>query len=111
MLITGTNGMNSLIGWAGGIILALSSFPQAVKTVRDGHADGLSSLFIASWLIGEVLSLIYVLPTFNLPLIANYSINLLIILLIGFYKIFPRFSRTVNTLSRDEIQNILRQIK
>ena len=83
----------NLIGWIASVILAVSSIPQLLKTVRDGHADGLSWAFIALWLIGEILSLVYVVPMLNWPLIANYSINLVIILVIGFYKMYPRSSQ------------------
>lgn len=92
-----------LIGWIGGILLALSSIPQAIRTVRDGNADGLSGFFIASWLIGEVLSLVYIGPTFNWPLIANYGINLLIVSLIGYYKVWPRDSRKFIDVMAEEL--------
>lgn len=91
-----------ILGWIGGITLALSSIPQLLRTIRDGHADGLSGVFIASWLIGEVLSLVYVAPTLNWPIIANYSINLLILLGIVYYKVWPRSSRKSFFLTRDE---------
>lgn len=100
-----------ILGWSGSIILAISSFPQMVKTVRDGHADGLSWFFVSLWLIGEALSLGYVVLNLNWPLIANYGANLAIVMVIGFYKMFPRSSRIDNTLTPNEINNIMRQIR
>lgn len=103
--------MNELLGWAASVVLAISSLPQCFKTVRDGHADGLSWAFIALWLIGEILSLAYVLPSMNWPLIANYGANLAILLIIGYYKMFSRFSRTPSTLTREERMEIINQIQ
>jgi|SRR5665213_2584726 len=94
-----------IIGWIGGLILAISSLPQLLKTISDGHAEGLSTVFLLAWLIGEVLSLIYVTPTHNWPLIANYSANLFIVALIGYYKVWPRSSRNLihrEPLTRDQ---------
>lgn len=100
-----------IIGWVGSILLAVSSVPQMFKTVRDGHADGLSSSFIASWFIGEVLSLIYVVPIGQWPLITNYGLNLAILSVIGYYKIWPRSSRSLNTLTKEERHAIINQIR
>jgi uncharacterized protein with PQ loop repeat len=85
--------MYNIIGWAGSIILGVSSIPQMKKVILDGHADGMAGSFLFCWTFGEILSLIYVAPSYNWPLIANYSINLVILLIIGYYKLFPRFSR------------------
>jgi uncharacterized protein with PQ loop repeat len=89
-----------IVGWLGGIVLALSSLPQAIKTFREGNANGLSGAFIASWLVGEILSLAYVGPTYNWPLIASYGVNLLIVSVIGYYKVWPRDSRKLNTFNK-----------
>lgn len=109
----------ALVGWLGSIILAVSSVPQMFKTVRDGHADGLSWAFLALWVIGEILSLVYVAHDHNWPLIANYTLNLGIIFIILRYKALPRYldtgargavRRSRNPLSRKEINDILRQM-
>ena len=103
----------SLIGWFGSVILAFSSLPQMIKVVREGNAHGLSPTFLLAWLIGEILCLIYVLPSGNWPLIANYSVNLLILLVIGYYKIFPRLSPNLihtRSLTPAERRAIIKQI-
>lgn len=82
--------MWQLLGWAGAMLLSLSVIPQMLMTMKDGHAKGLSGYFIASWTIGEILTLVYVLPTGNIPLIANYVTNLTILSVIVYYKLFPR---------------------
>jgi len=108
----------SLIGWAGSLILGLSSLPQMFKVIREGHARGLSPMFLLAWGIGEVLCLLYVMPQANLPLIANYSVNLVILLVIGYYKIW-RSTPEVNTsgagnegrgLTPKERRSIVRQL-
>lgn len=78
-----------LIGWIGSVLLAFCALPQAIKTYRDGHAEGLSLSFIAMWFFGEVLTLIYIYPAAQIPLIANYTANILIMLVIIKYKFFP----------------------
>lgn len=42
------------------------------------------------WGFGEVLTLAYVFPKMELPLIFNYSANIVFLLVIGYYKVFPR---------------------
>lgn len=43
------------------------------------------------WLFGEILTLIYVYPKSNiLPLLANYTLNLLFLIVIVWYRAFPR---------------------
>ena len=110
--------MINTIGWLGAIILAISSLPQMIKTVRDGHASGLSWIFLLLWFVGEVMCLVYVAPDHNYPLIANYLINLVILSVIGYYKIFPQFSRFDNTsgaitsgLTQQEKEQILSQLR
>ena len=85
--------MNSieLIGWLGNIIFAVSGIPQALKCFQQGHAKGVSHAMIWLWVVGEILAMIYGhlrdLPT---PLLLNYSINLICLLVILRYRYFPK---------------------
>lgn len=79
-----------IIGWVGAAFLALCGIPQMIKSIKDGHADGIADLFIIMWGVGEVLMFIYVLPIMSYPLLANYLLNILIIAVILKYKVFPR---------------------
>lgn len=66
-----------LVGWLGAIFLAICSFPQTLKNIKQGSAKNLSPLFIWLWFFGEILTLVYVLVgNFSWPLFFNYSLNL-----------------------------------
>ena len=71
--------MHAVLGWMGAVCLALCGLPQAIKTVRTRKADDISFLFLSLWLGGEVLTLAYVLPSLDFPLMVNYLVNILIV--------------------------------
>jgi uncharacterized protein with PQ loop repeat len=67
------------LGWIGGILLGICAFPQVYHTVRSNKANDISGLFLILWGLGEGLTLIYVIPQMNWPLIVNYLLNLIFI--------------------------------
>lgn len=79
-----------IIGWLGSILFAICGLPQALQSMRDGHSDGLNWMFLLTWLSGEVLTIIYVFPKADYPLLFNYTLNLLFLTIIIWYKIFNR---------------------
>ena len=80
-----------VIGWIGAILFALCGIPQAWKAYKDGHSDGLSWSFLLMWFGGEVLTIAYVLTKSDVaPLLLNYILNLVCLLTMLNYKIFPR---------------------
>jgi uncharacterized protein with PQ loop repeat len=82
--------MSNLVGWVGSILFACCAFPQAVQAYRQGHSEGLSWAFLLMWLFGEVLTIAYVLPKRDWPLLFNYAANLAFLLVILRYKVRPR---------------------
>lgn len=73
------------------MLFALCGLPQAIQSLKQGHSNGLSWTFLMMWLFGEILTLIYVYPKSNiLPLLANYTLNLLFLIVIVWYRAFPR---------------------
>lgn len=83
--------MTEIIGWVGALCFAFCAIPQLVTTLRLGHARGVSGLFLAMWLLGEVCMIYYVLNTsLNWVLLANYIMNSFCLLFIVYYKMFPR---------------------
>ncbi len=72
---------NETIGWIGNILFAVCGLPQVIKTYRTRTAKDLSLLFLLMWLLGELLTFIYILigdwetgiPHF--PLYFNYFVN------------------------------------
>lgn len=78
------------LGWIGSIMFAACGIPQAWQCWRVGHAQGLAWGFLLLWLGGEILTLVYILPKLDWPLIFNYGVNLALLLIILGFKINPR---------------------
>lgn len=78
--------MIEVIGWVGAICFSICAIPQAIKSWQTKSAKDLSSAFLILWVLGEILTLIYVLPKGHLPLIFNYVFNLLALVVICFFK-------------------------
>ena len=80
-----------MIGWIGAVAFGICGLPQAVKTYRDGNADGLDITFLILWTVGELCTLYAVIVDSPRPyLIANYLANLIFLLIMWRYKIWPR---------------------
>ncbi len=77
------------IGWIGSMLFCLCALPQLITVYRNKHGFGLSWGFLLLWLFGEILCAIYVgsQPIVQLPLIVNYALNLVMLLVIIYYKI------------------------
>ena len=79
-----------LFGYIGSICLAICAVPQAIMSYKKGHSKGLSINFLLLWTAGEIFTLIYVFPKLDIPLILNYSANIIFLSIIWRYKIFPK---------------------
>jgi len=83
--------MIEFIGWFGSLLLAFCGLPQAIVAIRKGNAEGIDTLFLLSWFLGEVFTLTYIFySTFRWPLIFNYTANIVFILIIFYFKYYPR---------------------
>lgn len=83
--------MFEIIGWIGAVAFAVSAIPQAWASFKQGHSEGVSPLFLALWLTGELCMILYsqaILGSWQL--LFNYVFNLLCLLVIIWYKIKPR---------------------
>lgn len=78
------------IGWIGSILFAICGLPQALQSIRDGHSRGLNWYFLQCWLWGEILTIIYVWPKQDWPLLFNYGMNMIFLLIMVCYKIWER---------------------
>lgn len=78
------------IGWIGSLLFAICALPQAIQCTKDGHARGLNWFFLIAWTGGELLTLIYIWPKQDWPLIANYVVNFVFLLIMLRYKISER---------------------
>ena len=80
-----------LLGWIGSFCLAICGLPQAIQSIREGHSNGLSYGLLFLWFTGEVCTFIYILSSIiSIPLLCNYFANILFLLIIIKYKIYPR---------------------
>ena len=84
--------MIEYIGWLGGLLFAFCGAPQAFKSYKEGNSDGISYIFLWMWGLGEILMQVYVIIQhgLDLPLLVNYWINTIFVLIIGYFKYKPR---------------------
>lgn len=82
-----------LIGWTGSILLAFCGLPQAIESWRTGSSVGVTWGLLLMWGLGEILTLLYVLPKMEPPLIFNYTANLIFLAVITYFKIWPKLNQ------------------
>lgn len=83
--------MIHLLGYAAMMCLIVAAVPQAIKAVKEGHSKGMATGYLVLLLTGFTLMSSYLIlnkPVW--PVIINYGVNILMMLIIGFYKVFPR---------------------
>jgi uncharacterized protein with PQ loop repeat len=87
-----TKGMSifEIFGWLGSICLAICGIPQAWQSFKDKHSHGISWGFVLLWAFGEIFALAYVYDKLDLPLLLNYTTNILILGVILYFKINPK---------------------
>ena len=78
------------IGWIGSILLAFCGLPQAIESYKTKSSEGLTWGFIGMWFIGEICTFVYILPRLDLPLLFNYTANIIFLSIIIFYKLCPK---------------------
>lgn len=82
-----------LIGWLAGISLTFCTVPQVCKCHKEGHAEGLAFGYLFFLFVGMLSMFLYVLGKYQFadkPLLFNYIFNVLLLLILWKYKIFPR---------------------
>lgn len=79
-----------MIGWLGSILLAFCGLPQAIESYRTKSSEGLTWGFIGMWFIGEIMTFVYILPQMVLPLLFNYTANIIFLAIIIYYKLAPK---------------------
>lgn len=78
-----------LISYVGSFLLAFCGLPELIRTIRNKRCD-IGYGMLLSWLIGEILVLIYTVSKQEYALVINYSINTLIVSIMCYYKIKHR---------------------
>jgi len=81
--------MTSVLGAVGSLLLALCALPEVISSIRKGYC-GASNGLLFTWLLGECLTLAYVyLTSKDIFLLLNYGTNVILILVLVFYKTKP----------------------
>ena len=78
------------MGWIGSVLFAVCGLPQAVECIKKGNAHGMTWSFLILWFLGEVFTLPYIINSGQLPLLFNYSLNFCFVVVILYYKMYPR---------------------
>ncbi len=79
-----------ILGWIGSILLAFCGLPQAIESWKTKSSAGLTWGLLAMWFAGEVFTFIYILPKMDLPLLFNYTANIIFLSIIIYYKLYPK---------------------
>lgn len=84
--------MIEVLGYLGGFLFAFCGLPQAYQSYKEGHSRGINSGLIWMWISGEILMQIYVMLKhgFDMPLLINYWVNTLFVMVIIKYKYWER---------------------
>ncbi len=78
--------VNEFIGFIGSLCLGICALPQVIKTIKTGKTEDLSGMFLFLWFFGEIAALSYSCNIGAQPLIWNYLLNLLFIIILIVYK-------------------------
>lgn len=78
----------NMFGLVGTLLLAFSGLPQAIKSIKDKHSDGLAHGTVLLWFFGEIVIFIYTIIKYtnDYVLLINYFCNIIIVGIIVFYK-------------------------
>lgn len=78
-----------IIGWIGSVLLAFCGLPQAIESYKTKSSAGLTWGFLLMWFVGEIFTVIYIIPKWHWPLLFNYTANIIFLSIILYYKIKP----------------------
>jgi MtN3 and saliva related transmembrane protein len=83
--------ITQILGWVATILFSIMLIPQILKTVRSKEIKGVSLLLFITYLVANIIALIYAYLIDELPLIIKYFIGIItaeiyIIVFIWFYK-------------------------
>ena len=76
--------MIKAIGWIASFCFCFSGLPAAIESYQTKTCTVPTGTLIL-WTVGEICAIIYIVPKRDLPLIVNYSINLMFLSVMWFY--------------------------
>lgn len=79
-----------ILSWIGTLILVLRGYPQAVKSIKDGHSDGLTPAMLWYWLLGSFLVLPHLILMGDFAVATIYVSNIFFVLIMIKYYYWPR---------------------
>jgi len=83
--------MIHILGYLAMICLMTASIPQAIKSYKDGHSKGMAGGYLILLLSGFTLMTTYLFLTKPIiPVVINYISNIIMMLVIAYYKLFPK---------------------
>lgn len=82
----------SFFGWIYSLAFALSAIPQAQKSYKEKHSDGVADGTLLLWIVGEIAGTIYGVSLLQWPIIFNCAINTIFVGIIVWYRLFPKRS-------------------
>ena len=80
--------MINFIGWLSTFCFTIAGFPQVLKTIKEGHARGISTGFLFFWFMGNVTGAIYAVSSGSFPLAIGFITTVLFGSIIWKYKLF-----------------------
>lgn len=78
------------LSWIGTFVLIIRGLPQAVRSWKEGHSNGLSGQMLWLWLIGSFLVLPHLILMEDYSSGIVYCANITFVLIILKFFYFPR---------------------
>ena len=75
-----------MIGMVGSLFLTFCAIPELIRTLKDKKCH-LGWGFLLMWLFGEIFCFFYGLELREIPLIINYSFNLIVVSTMTYFKL------------------------
>ena len=79
-----------IIGWLGGLFYAIFAIPQTIAIIKVGNARSVSVYTLILMWLGALFSFIYIWPTKDAPLMANFIMSFITASIMLKYKFFER---------------------
>ncbi|MBT4805679.1 PQ-loop repeat-containing protein [Candidatus Woesearchaeota archaeon] len=83
--------ITQILGWAATILFSIMLIPQIIKTIKSRDTKGVSLLLFITYLVANIIALIYAYLIAEQPLIFKYFIGIItaeiyIIVFIWYYR-------------------------
>lgn len=85
-------GVIAIFSWVGALILLFRALPQAYKSWKEGHSNGLAPSMLWLWLIGSFCLLPHLLSKGDWATAIIYFSNIFAVIIMGKFFYFPRIS-------------------